>query len=109
MSERAMSDETEDNFWSCKDRREERGRSAWMVVSAQCLPHFSVLREKEEGRTLSLTIHHCQIGPSEGGVDGAGGRRTNREGLLCPTAPGRYGRHVSAVREFPKFWDKYVE
>ena len=65
-----------------------------MVVS-ECLTHFSVLRKKEEGRTLSLTIHHCQIGAGDGAGAGEGGvgageggggpvpgrRQTNREGL----------------------------
>lgn len=52
-----------------------------MVVS-ECLTHFSVLREKEEGQTRSLTIHHCQIGAGEGGGGGGvGAGQTNREGL----------------------------
>ena len=40
-----------------------------------------------------------------------GGRRSNqqRRSGLRGLSSGRYGRHVSAVREFPKFWDKYVE
>ena len=80
--------------------------------SSECLPHFSVLREKEEERrrraepSRSLTIHHCQIGAELGRARRSNQQRGSGQSGL---SSGRYGRHVSAVREFPKFWDKYVE
>ena len=58
---------------------------------------------------LSLTIHHCQIGAELGRARALRSNQQKGSGLRGLSSSGRYGRHVSAVREFPKFWDKYVE